>query len=116
MELPMRPQGHRLIQFAQDLFKPFRSPAPLLNDGIEMMPMNQVKDQLMAHYVKQSPLTILFEFYDPASVIQMAELELSIDSPIQPNETVRVSHRGHSFQLELNQIINVTAITSQQIA
>lgn len=116
MELPIRPQGKRLIQFAQDLFRPFQSPAPLMTDGIEMMPLDQVKDQLMQHYINQQPITILFEFYDPASVLQMAELELLVDSPIISNTAIRVNHQGHSFQLELNQIINVTAITPQMIA
>ena len=118
MELPIKnPFSNQwLHNLANDLFSPFIQPATLVQEDIPMSSQKELESILDSHYLSQIPVNILFEYYDQQNCLQMAQLEVIIDSPIQANSFVKVRSSESSFYLELNQIINVTAITQNLIA
>ncbi|MBG9979791.1 hypothetical protein HZY91_01310 [Facklamia sp. DSM 111018] len=118
MELPIKnPFSNQWLQnVANDLFSPFIQPAPLVQEDIPMSSQKELEIILDSHYLSQLPVNILFEYYDQQNCLQMAQIEVIIDSPIQADSFIKVRSAESAFYLELNQIINVTAITHNLIA
>ncbi|MGF3072177.1 hypothetical protein ACQV2S_00680 [Facklamia sp. P13064] len=116
MELPIKRQTNWLGRVSQSLFQPFFQPTPLIKESIEMMPLAQVERILHQAYIKQVPLNILIEYYLPDQTMDMTEMEAYVLAPIGSQNNVSLQVGANHFLLNLNQIINVTAITETLIA
>ncbi|MCR8969020.1 hypothetical protein [Facklamia sp. 7083-14-GEN3] len=116
MELPIKRQTNWLSRISQSLFQPFFQPTPLIKENIEMMPLARVEGMLHQAYIKQVPLNILIEYYLPDQTMEMTEIEAYVLAPIGSQNIVNLQVGPNRFHLNLNQIINVTAITETLIA
>ncbi|MGX7108619.1 hypothetical protein [Facklamia miroungae] len=116
MELPIKKQTQWLNRISQSLFHPFFQPAPLVDEDIIMMPIGQVVKMLQDAYIKQTPLQLLIEYYLPDHSMAMTAIEAYILSPVHSQQLVSIQVGHDRFHLNINQIINVTAITETLIA
>lgn len=115
MELPIQPPQW-INRITHSFFSPFLQPANLVEEGPIIMPMTEVKRNLHEHYINQQPLQIVFEFYDQHHQLQVADLVLTVASPILTDHTVDLEYKGQSISLQLEQILSVSANTFKQSA
>lgn len=119
MELPIYSKqinSNFIHKIASSLFQPFLQPAPIMEEGPQLMPLAKVQALLQQAYVKQEAISILIEYYDSSNKLQLTEQVVTVHSPVLASGLVKIATIDQALHLHINQIIQVTAITHELIA